>query len=121
MASESTLPTPIPPVSFAQLDAARTHSFRVDQKPAIKAAAHNAHIAHLQVEAAKAPIFGYASSVAAPPVTPHAVKTSGWLWFPATLIAGFLLYTFFSKSAAEKSAKRRAAGKAAADKFLGKS
>lgn len=101
------LPTPIPPVSFAQLNAARAHAFNASQAAQHRASVNRAGIKRMQASAAKAPLLGTSSAPHRPPVP---AKSHPLLWVPAALIAGFLLYTFFSKKSAERSARRRAAG-----------
>ena len=103
------LPTPLPPVSFAQLNAARARSVQAAHTATNTATANHIRQLHLRVKAAQAPLPGYASVNAASTPIKHAPAPT-WLWFPAILIAGFFLYTFFSKKTAEKSKARREAG-----------
>lgn len=107
MTTSTLLPTPIPPVSFAQLNAARAHALRASQAARHRASVNRAGVKRLQASAAKAPLLGTSSAPRQPPAP---AKSHPLLWVPATLIAGFFLYTFFSKKSAERSAKRREAG-----------
>ncbi len=103
------LPTPLPPASFAQLNAARARSAQVAHMATKTAAANRSRLLHLRAKAAQAPLPGYAGVNAAPTPIKHTPAPS-WLWFPAIVIAGLFLYTFFSKKTAEKSKARREAG-----------
>ena len=112
------LPTPLPPVSFAQLNAAQARSAQAAHAATKTAAANRSRLLHLRAKAAQAPLPGYASVNAASTPIKHTPAPS-WLWFPAILIAGFFLYTFFSKKTAEKSKARREAGARFARRVVG--
>lgn len=113
------LPTPLPPVSFAQLNAARAHSTRVAHAAAHTAARKHAAQERRQVHAAQAPLPGVAgiagrmagyAGISPVPAPAKPTPAPSWLWIPAVLIAALLLRTFFSDTAQRKSQARREAG-----------
>ncbi len=112
------LPTPLPPVSFTQLNAARARSAQAAHSATKTATARHSYRAHMRAKVARAPLPGY--RVVTPAVEPvKHIPAPTWLWFPAILIAGFFLYTFFSKKTAEKSKARREAGARFARRVVG--
>lgn len=113
------LPTPLPPVSFKQLNIARARSVRAAHLATKTAKTKHTHRAHVRAAAAQAPLPGYAG-VPAPAERPvRHTPAPSWLWFPAILIAGLFLYTFFSEKTAEKSKARREAGARFARRVVG--
>lgn len=104
------LPTPLPPASFAQLNAARARAFAAGTAATHKAMATATQRHAMLAGAARMPILGIGSPVDGPHPVVSQPAAHSWLWFPAVLIAGAFLYTFFSKKTFERSARRRNAG-----------